>query len=596
MTQKPLQNFQARVRFVLAATLFCTIVVIARLIDLQVSSFSIFKAAALENSDFVLSVPATRGVFLDRYGNPLVKNIVRYWQKQNTDALFSKEVAVDESTALAVLATDSAQVRREYTRWYPNHSTGAHVLGYVGPISKDELLLQPEAEITDLVGRIGLERAFNRTLAGKSGSIELEVTAVGKTTRVLKETPMIPGAVVQTTLDPYLMEVAQRAMGEVTGAVIIEDVQTGAILAAISAPTYDPNLFTQFTLTTEDKTLRHQRMQALLNDPRKVLFNRAVAGEYPPGSVFKLVTAIAGLESGSLTENTIVKDEGTLKVGDYSYANWYFSQYGRTEGDISLERAIARSNDIYFYKAAEFIGPNTLATWAKNLGLGSPTGIELHGEASGLVPDPEWKERTLHEQWFLGNTYHFGIGQGDVLVTPLQISQLFQTITNKGVRCQPHFTDQNQNTCYSLGIKDENLLPILKGLIAVCSTGGTAFPFFTHNQQFELGTDPNEAILAGAAACKTGTAEFGSADENGHRKTHGWFSVVAGMPKVADSLEAGGDDLVRTAWLQSVREKPLPKSIVITVLVESDDAKPFREGSGDAAPIALKIVEWMVGK
>ncbi len=405
-------------------------------------------------------------------------------------------------------------------------------MGYVGPISKDELLSQPDAKITDLVGRTGLERAFDRILAGTAGSIEVEVTAVGKTTRMLQETPMIPGEVVQTTMDPFLVEVAQKALSEVTGAIVVQDVQTGAILALVSSPTYDPNVFTQFTKSLTEQSQRRKQIQEILGDPRKVLFNRAIAGEYPPGSVFKIVTAVAGLESEKITKDTIVTDDGTLKVGDYSYANWYFTQYGRTEGAISLERAIARSNDIFFYKVAEFIGPHTLATWSRNLGLGSQTGIELNGEATGLVPDPEWKERTLGEQWYLGNTYHFGIGQGDVLVTPLQISQLFQTIANSGVRCQPHLTDQKQNSCFSLGIKEENLSPILKGMIEACSTGGTAFPFFAHNEQFESQEDPNEAIAKGAAACKTGTAEFGSADERGFRKTHGWFSVVVGLPEI----------------------------------------------------------------
>ncbi len=595
MLEQRFSVFSWRIRIILGLVLFCAIAILARLVDLQLGQFGLYRAAAQDNSDYVMTVPAQRGVLLDRYGQPLVKNILRYWQKQDLDTLFSPELLVKESEALGLMATQSPQIRQEYSRWYPHNSAGAHVVGYVGPISKTELLENSSAKIFDLVGRTGLERAFDKLLMGTAGSREYEVTARGETIRVVRETPMIAGQVIKTTIDPFLTEVAQKALGENVGAVVIEDVQTGAVLALVSSPTFDPNIFTKFTQTTQEQAQRSQQINAWLQDPRQVLFNRAIAGEYPPGSVFKLVTAVAGLESGRITPETVVQDEGVLKVGDYSYANWYFSQYGRTEGSISLERALARSNDIYFYKVAEMSGPETIATWARNFGFGSATGIELNGETSGLVPDPEWKERTLHEQWYLGNTYHFGIGQGDLLVSPLQVTQLFQTIANSGTRCQPHLSAEHENGCYSIGIKEENIAPILKGMIAVCSTGGTAFPFFSYNEQFELNSDPNEAILNGMAACKTGTAEFGGADERGFRKTHGWFSVVVGVPQPIETIVEQEVDQFKTAWLEGVKQLPLPKKLVITVLVESDEAKPYKEGSADAAPIALAIIKWING-
>lgn len=601
LEQNP-NTFFWRARIFLSVLLVSVIVVLARLVDLQLGQVGWYQAAAQDNSNFRLSVPANRGILLDRYGEALVKNSIRYWQKQDLTTFFSKEVLVDDSSALGLLATQAAQIRKEYSRWYPHNSSGAHVIGYVGPISKDELLLNENAEITDLVGRTGLERAFNTLLTGTAGEIEYEVTALGEANRVIQEKPMIPGAVIKTTLDPYLTAIAQKAMENNKGAVIIADAKTGALLAVVSSPSYDPNVFTKFTQTNEEQALRRQQITSFLEDPDKALFNRAIAGEYPPGSVFKLVTAIAGLESESITPSTVVKDEGILKVGEYAYANWYFSQYGGTEGEISLERALARSNDIYFYKAAEFTGPDAIATWARNIGFGSPTGIELTGEASGLVPDPEWKERTLHEQWYLGNTYHYGIGQGDLLVSPIQVSQLFQTIANQGVRCQPHISEDGKNECHSLGMKEENVTPILRGMIAACSTGGTAFPFFAYNDQFEPNPNPNEAISNGMAACKTGTAEFGGADERGFRKTHGWFSVVVGIPELSRSTPNGElDETVvldqtRDEWLAKIQQNPLPKEFVITVLVESDEEKPYKEGSADAAPIALELLEWMRGK
>ncbi|MBE2273945.1 MAG: penicillin-binding protein 2, partial [Flavobacteriales bacterium] len=163
---------------------------------------------------------------------------------------------MDDSSALGLLATQAAQIRKEYSRWYPHNSSGAHVIGYVGPISKDELLLNENAEITDLVGRTGLERAFNTLLTGTVGEIEYEVTALGEANRVIQEKPMIPGAVIKTTLDPYLTAIAQKAMENNKGAVIIADAKTGALLAVVSSPSYDPNVFTKFTQTNEEQALR----------------------------------------------------------------------------------------------------------------------------------------------------------------------------------------------------------------------------------------------------------------------------------------------------------------------------------------------------
>lgn len=584
---------RARIFFVLV--LLVVIIVLGRVVDLQVGLHEQYRVAAEDNSDYILPEPATRGVFLDRYGQPLVKNTSHYWQKRDTTTLFSQETIVSVDDALEIMATDEASIRKAYSRWYPLAEAGAHVLGYVGPISRDEMLERPGSKITDAVGRMGLERQYDHELTGSPGELEYEVNALGQTSRLIRETEMQPGETIQTTLDPFLLAESQKALAGVIGAVVIEDVQTGAILALASSPSFDPNTFTTFVQSDEEREQQQRAIVQLLKDPRQVLFDRAVAGTYPPGSIFKLVTAIAGLESGSITTSTSVLDEGVLKVGDYGYANWYYSQYGRTEGEISLQRAIARSNDIYFYKAAEFTGPDTLATWARNLGMGSKTGIELAGEAAGLVPDPAWKERTLHEQWYLGNTYHFGIGQGDVLVTPLQVAQLFQTIGNDGVRCAPHIISQAQTDCTSLGITEEHLLPVVQGMIDVCSTGGTAYPFFPYNEQHERTGNPFMEIAGGTAACKTGTAEFGPANQQGIRKTHGWFSVIVGIPDIASQIVSSEEDPAKFAWLAAQQSQALPKSVVITVLVESDETKPYREGSSDAAPIALTILERMIG-
>ena len=207
------------------------------------------------------------------------------------------------------------------------------------------------------------------------------------------------------------------------------------------------------------------------------MLQRAVTGQYPPGSTFKLMTALSALQNGAITADTSVNDEGTLKIGEFSFGNWYFSQYGRVEGEVKLIKAIQRSNDIYFYKVAEWVGPAKLAAFARLFHFGRPSGIELSGEAGGTIPDPEWKVKTVGEPWYLGDTYHMGIGQGDVLVTPLQLNQMTAAIAYGGVWCKPHLLFQDKVQCEDLGVSPEHLVSVIEGMKAACSPGGTAFPF-----------------------------------------------------------------------------------------------------------------------
>jgi penicillin-binding protein 2 len=355
---------------------------------------------------------------------------------------------------------------------------------------------------------------------------------------------------------------------------------------------------------------------------------------------------LAGLETGAINADTSVLDEGILRVGDYEYRNWYYTQYGRTEGEISLVRALARSNDIYFYKVAEWTGPDKLAEFSQLLGLGKKTGIELNAEAAGLIPTPSWKEKTLGEPWYLGNTFHMGIGQGNILTSPIQIAQLTQAVANDGELCSARLINLSQPTesssaesieqeqnCAQLSLNPDNLALVMNGLLGACSPGGTAYPFFTHNQQMlnnQEGLSYEEQFEAGAVACKTGTAEFGAVDEQGHRKTHGWFTLILDTEQIQalaaelDSVEettsetetlpqpiqfttqlpeeseetqaAVSEKFNHTSWLKSIQQQALPEKLVITVLVESDEQEPFKEGSEHAAEVAKAIVDWMYGR
>jgi penicillin-binding protein 2 len=595
-----------------------------RVIDLQGWRGQIFRLISDENRQFRVNLPAERGVFLDRYGQPLVLNTRQYWRSTEPLKLYSPLEALPIDQALLAQVSEPLSVSYSLEREYLRPLSLAHTLGYISPVSETDLAADSALRLTDMIGRLGLEQQYDELLRGRDGYQEFEINSLGEKQAIQVEKPPQPGQSLRTTLDPFLSTVALRAMGGKSGAVVILDAETGALLALVSSPSFNSNLFAAVgSVDSANNELRQAALQQALTDERQLFFNRAVSGLYAPGSIFKLVTASAGLESGAIDLGTTVDDQGFIEAGGSRFANWYYTQYGRVEGGISLVRAITRSNDTFFYKAAEWTGIEKLAEKAREFGFGQITGVEIPSEKAGLVPDPEWKEKTFGERWFLGNTYHLGIGQGDLLVTPVQLSRLIGAFGNGGQLCQLSLiTGQNRaesDQCASLGLKPETLAAIQAGMVGVCSAGGTAFPFFDWNAarlgQLPVELSAAEQIRQGVAACKTGTAEFGGADERGYRHTHAWFGVVVGG--VADLIQsdlttdlttepATGSALIdettvdlaqeHARWLAQVKQAGLPKTLAILVLVESDAEQPYLEGSADAAPVARRILDWMMGR
>ncbi len=597
--------FSNRLGWLILVMVVCFIVIIARLVEIQLFKGSFFFDLANDNRYFTVKIPAERGVFFDRYQQPLVWNKRSYLKATQPSALHSSLVSVDREEALQIMATESGVIRYGLERYYRFPVSTAHVLGYVGPVTKENLVEDSSLKVSDVIGKIGLEKVFDQQLRGQDGAEIYEINALGKRQRLVSKQAGQPGQNITTSLDPYLSEVAFRALEEQSGAVVVMDAHSSEVLALVSSPSFDANVMsTRFDDLILEKQ-RQQQIQDLLNNPLQIFFNRSLSGMYPPGSVFKLVTALGGLENESIDETTTVLDEGILKVGEYEYANWYYTQFGRTEGEISLKKALSRSNDIYFYKVAEWLGPNKLAEFAHILGFGQVTGVELSGEAGGVIPDPAWKERVIGEPWYLGNTFHMGIGQGDILVTPLQVSQMTQAIANHGTLCQPTLVKQDHGDCGELGMSEQSLEIVLSGMIDACSTGGTAYPFFTHNESFQSEElTAYQKVKNGAVACKTGTAEFGGVDEKGYRKTHAWITMAIGTGELKNSaveddsqdLGVEGVDLLdRQAWLEQLGDD-FPEKIVITVLVESDEENHYKEGSHDAGPVAKEIVDWVIGQ
>ncbi|MDA1079546.1 MAG: penicillin-binding transpeptidase domain-containing protein [bacterium] len=592
-------------RILVGAVVFVFSLLSLRLADLQLVRGNAFLERAEDNKSFQEVIARRRGVILDRFQDPIAFNDPAFFVR-DAATLFAQPVRITQQEALehAATASTSSELVVGMQRTYPFTTGLSHVLGYVGGVSAEELQTDQDLLVSDSIGKFGLERQFEKLLRGEPGAMQYLVDARGRRLGIEQELSGKPGQTVTTSLDPYLSTIAAKIMGELQGSVIISDPKTGQILTLLSSPSFDANLLTTTELSRDAERERRQAVQAILTHPKNLFFNRAIAGAYPPGSVFKLVTAIAGLESNAISADTVVDDIGILTVNDFTFANWYYTQFGRTEGLISLQRAISRSNDIYFYKAAEALGPDRLAAFARLFGFGAKSSIELGGEVSGLVPDPEWKEQTLGERWFLGNTYHYGIGQGLLLVTPLQVAQMTASIANKGVHCPTTLLGTTRQ-CEGLGVSQETLEVVVAGMLDACSAGGTAFPLFAYNERHRAAdTAPYEAIRLGAVACKTGTAEFGGNNIRGHKATHAWFSAILGTKPILEALEqeapsaSGSAELAEDAalhreWKERVQKHGLPETLAITVLVESDEVEPFREGSRDAAPVVAKLLEWM---
>ncbi|KKQ95483.1 MAG: Penicillin-binding protein 2 [Candidatus Woesebacteria bacterium GW2011_GWB1_43_14] len=498
-----------------------SIALTARLIELQIVKGEYYATLAQENRIRKVPIRAPRGEILGRsgeaiVGNQEIKKIVEFLPEAG---LVKKEVGGDYQGDEAIV---------EHKRKYYNGSSFAHITGYVGEINETEVgkvnpdcVEKGEYKLSDLIGRSGLEGYYECLLRGIDGEELVEVNTRGEKIRTLGRKPVIPGEDIKTTIDSELQKKVSGLLHGEKGVIIVSGPE-GEILAFYSSPSFDPEIVVDS-----------------LDDPNLPIFNRAIGGTFHPGSIFKIVTAIAALEDGKINREFTYEDTGAINVKEFEYTNWYFTQYGAVEGVIGLVKAIARSTDTFFYKVGEFIGAERLAFWADKFGLSQTTGVDLPGEVSGLVPTPEWKKRVKGENWFLGNTYHMSIGQGDLAITPIEANVMTMVIANGGALCQPFFVGDHSE-CRNLDISEDSIQMVKEGMIAACSIGGTAYPFFGFYPQ---------------VACKTGTAETFNEE-----KTHAWFIAFA--------------------------PEDFPE-IVVTVLVEEGG-----EGSKVAAPIAYEIFDY----
>lgn len=475
------------------------IILFARLFVLQIIKGNYYRNLSENNRIREAEILAPRGKILARGGEVLVGN-----SEVKKRIVFSPQKGFEKIDDLTNATKE--EIISDWVRYYPLGSSFGSVSGYLGQINEKELSTIdpkcPEKGVRKngtLVGRAGLEDEYECQLSGVNGEVLVEIDTRGKKIRTLGSTNPIAGKDLKTSIDFGLQKKVAEVMGSQKGAVIVAD-KEGHIMAFYSSPSYDPSVF-----INNDQVA----ITSVLKDPNLPLFNRAIGGKFHPGSVFKPVVAVAALMEGKIDANYLYTDPGVINIDKYSYSNWFFTGYGKTEGTIDLTKALARSTDTFFYKIGEFVGIDNLYKWAKKFGYEEKTGIDLPGEISGLIPNPTWKKQVMKESWFLGNTYHFSIGQGDLSVTPIEVERaLIGVATNR--LCTLSIAGNSK--CQDLKIKKEYLDLIKEGMIKACSTGGTGYTFF----DFKIpGNDSLNQV-----ACKTGTAET-----NVDGKTHAWFTA-----------------------------------------------------------------------
>lgn len=544
--------------------LSCVIIAMAaltlRLLWLQVIQKNFYQGRAIDNSTRVTFLRAPRGIIYDRHGNMLATNkqtlsmVAVPRQLDNIDQLAAKlsrvlelpfdevrkrliEAKASDSVLPVVIERDldlsvvsrfydqklflpSIDILPDISRNYPQGELFCHVLGYCGEITERQLGKRPERKMGDIIGQDGVERLYDTQLRGIDGEQRVRVNASGHTFSKETAQPVVtreakPGLPLVLSIDMDLQRVAAEALGSRHGAVVACDPRTGEILAMVSNPKFDPNVFTR--RITPDVWKK-------LNAPDHPLFNRALSG-FPPGSIWKSITLLAALDKKVVKPDTKLRVSGGISLGGFVFHDWTGAG-----GVFDLVKCLAWSRDTAFYQMGLKLKPEDIKEWGLKFGSGRPTGVELAHEGVGLVPDSKWKERVYHEKWYPGNTLHMSIGQTFLQVTPAQACRMYAGLGMKGKVPNLHLgmkLGERQlppPKAETVKIKPEYLKVCLDGLKAVVASG----------------TGGATRLGNVAVAGKTGSAEappLGS-------KTHAWFCCYAPAdnPRIAmcTFIEHGG--------------------------------------------------------
>jgi len=571
---------------------------------LQIMKSSEYEELAAGNRNRIVPVLAPRGIIFDRNGKELVTNAPSFdaalipvdlpEDDIDRDSVFStlseiigisKEELVtladevdpftfepivvkeniEREEALRIEADQNnlpgVSVEKVSVREYPYKDAVSYIMGYVGKISEPEyeekMLEKTPYLLNDVIGKAGVEQSYENVLRGSHGKRQVEVDSKGRVMKVLATKEPLSGENVVLSVNIDLQEKIRSELEKAVDAANVSrasavamDPRNGEILALVNYPSFDNNLFA--------KGIKEEDYQKLLHDPAKPLFNKAASGTYPPGSTYKPFVAAAALAEGIVTPDTVINSTGKISVGVWDFFDYDLGGHGAT----SLYKAIAKSVNTYFYYVGggyeDFhgLGIERLVKNARNFGFGSLTQVDIAADSAGLLPTPEWKERVKNEPWYVGDTYHAAIGQGDVSVSPLQLATAYCVIANKGTYYKPHvmrasFTDDIEN-------------------MTMMEHSGTNSEVMSSEILGEVKRAMHETVLSGSgrslntlpftSAGKTGTAQYVIPNSGGEKGEHAWYASFAPY------------------------EEP---NIVLIVLVEEAGG-----GHEHAVPVAKEVLKW----
>lgn len=555
-----------------------------------------YQDLSIGNSVRSIFLPAPRGIIYDRSGTALVQNVPslelvatpanlpdtnsdRQMLAERLHSIFSFDdgepeatllslendlgspvilkpsVSQDESLLFSTRLTEfpGITLERSAIREYMDGSVFSHILGYEGKVFAEDLEAHPEYFPTDFIGRQGIEKSYEVTLRGRRGAERVEVDSLGRVKKALGTSNPEQGNDVILTIDAGLQRALFNALSDELsskdlhrGAGIAMDPRDGSILALVSLPSFDNNLFA--------KGISGSDYDALLSNDALPLFNRAIAGEYPPGSTIKPLIASAALAEHIISPEKQIESRGGISIGKFFFGDW------KAHGFTDIRHAIAVSSDVYFYSVGggygdvSGLGMERMKRYESLFGYGSELGIDIPGEKDGFLPDPEWKQERFHERWYIGDDYHAAIGQGYVLATPLQVLDSIATVANGGTLWKPHLVgkirkpdgadEQIEPQAIHKEVVSSSILRTVREGMRLTVTEGTA---------------QSLRDLPVEVAGKTGTAQFGSGKD-----THGWFVSFAPY------------------------ENP---EIALVILVEGQDEEGY-----NAVPVTKKVYEWYFGK
>ncbi|MEF8752060.1 MAG: penicillin-binding protein 2 [Candidatus Accumulibacter necessarius] len=605
---RELDRFRFRVALAGIVVVVALALLIARLVHLQVVQHDYYTTRAEDNRISLVPIVPNRGVIVDRHGTVLARNYSAFTLEITPSKVDDLDATIEglgklievlpkdrkrfrklleesktfESLPIRTRLTEEevarfaanrylfpgVEVKARLFRQYPLGPIASHAIGYINRINKRDLELIEESEKganykgTDHIGKTGIEQKYEFQLHGETGYEQVEIDAGGRAVRNLSRTAPVQGNNLTLTLDARLQEMAEKAFGDRRGALVAIEPSTGGILALVSTPTFDPNLFVD-GIRTDDWDL-------LNNSPDKPLLNRALNGAYPPGSTFKPFMALAALETGKRTPAQAISDPGFFNFGGHQFRD---DKKGG-HGIVDMHKSIVHSCDTYYYILANDMGIESIARFMGQLGLGQRTGVDIEGESEGVLPSPEWKKRRFRrpeqQKWFAGETISIGIGQGYNSYTPIQLAQATATVANNGVMYRPHLvkyiTDSRTGERTMVEPEPLRVLPwkrqnvdVIKRAMVGVNTHGTGARAF--------------AGAAYTSGGKTGTAQV--------------FSLKGAEYKASRVKKELRDHALFIAFAPADEPK-----IALAVLVENGGF-----GAQSAAPIARMVFDYyLLGK